>query len=261
MQKNANIVPGTFCWVDLGTTDPDGAKKFYNEIFGWDYHDEPAGEGMVYTMCLKDGKNVGALYLMNEQQKQMNIPPHWMSYVAAEDAAETVKKAGEAGGNIIMEVFDVMESGKMGMIQDPDGAMLAIWQTADPSGAFHKNIPGAICWIEMGSKDPSKAIPFFEKVFGWKANTEKSGEMEYTTFMLGGEMVGGLYVMPDTMEGIPPHWMPYFLTEDIDMLLDKAQSNGGALLMPKGYAEDVGHFAVIRDPQGAAFGVVQGENR
>ncbi len=79
MQETPQYAPGTFCWVELGTSDGEGAKKFYTELFGWDYTDNPIGPGMVYTMLKQDGKDVGALYQLSPEMIGQGIPPHWLS--------------------------------------------------------------------------------------------------------------------------------------------------------------------------------------
>lgn len=258
MQEYTSHKPGTFCWVDLATTDTAGAKKFYNEVFGWEIQDIPVGEGMVYTMLNINGKAVAALAEMQPEQRQMGIPPYWMSYVAVEDAAATIAKARELGGNVLAEAFDVMEEGRMGLFTDPEGAITAVWQAKNHIGASYKNIPNTLCWVEHGSHNPGASIPFLEKVFDWKAVTQNMGGTDYTTFFIGEEMAGGLYVMQENMKDVPSHWLSYFLIENIDAKIEKITSLGGEILMPKMFAEGVGFFSVFRDPQGAVAGLVQG---
>jgi predicted enzyme related to lactoylglutathione lyase len=77
MVEKAKHEPGTFCWVELGTSDGPAAKKFYTSLFGWTVNEYPMGEGGTYTMLLKDGKEAGALYALGPEQK--GVPPHWNS--------------------------------------------------------------------------------------------------------------------------------------------------------------------------------------
>ena len=251
--------PNTFCWVDLATTDPKAAKEFYQDVFGWSFLDTPMGEGAFYTMCLINGKPVAALYEMMPQQKEMNLPCHWFSYISVADGADTMKKVKESNGNVIMDCMDVMEEGRSGMFQDPGGAMVGIWEPKKHIGASYKNIHGTICWFEYGSHDRNIPIPFLEKVFGWTSKTEKMGETIYTTFYLGQEAVAGLYEMPENMNDVPAHWLPYFAINNIDEALEKCAKHNAIILMPKMFVQGVGHFAVIQDPQGAVLGLVQGE--
>ena len=93
MQESPTYGPGTFCWVELGTTDGEAAKKFYTDLFGWGFTDNPMGSSMVYTMLKRDGKDVGGLYKMGPEMK--GVPPNWLSYVLVANAAESTKKAKE----------------------------------------------------------------------------------------------------------------------------------------------------------------------
>src|SRR5262245_37142792 len=113
--------PGSFCWPELATSDSAGAKAFYRGLFGWDGNDSHAGLDMNDMMLQKAGKSVGALYQMGPQMQGM--PPHWNIYVAVASADAAAKKAKDLGGKILMEPFDVMDVGRMAVIQDKQGAI------------------------------------------------------------------------------------------------------------------------------------------
>ncbi len=109
MGKRERYEPGTFCWVDLATTDPAGAKAFYGELFGWEVEDMPAGEGATYTMARLDGDYVCGLYEMDAAQREQGVAPHWFSYVSVESADAAVSRARELGGTVYGEAFDVLD--------------------------------------------------------------------------------------------------------------------------------------------------------
>ena len=96
MQEVPDYKPGTFCWVELGTSDGEAAKKFYTQLFGWDYVDHPMGPGMVYTMLTLQGKDVAALYTLMPDIVAQGIPPNWLSYVSVTNVDETAAKAKTA---------------------------------------------------------------------------------------------------------------------------------------------------------------------
>src|SRR6185503_8791208 len=105
-QSAIEYAPGTFCWVELATTDGEAAKKFYTELFGWSFNDSPIGPGMVYTMLKQNGKDDGALYQMPEEMTSQGIPPNWLSYASTPSADETADKAKALGGTLLKEPFD-----------------------------------------------------------------------------------------------------------------------------------------------------------
>src|SRR4051794_16638978 len=117
--SNDTSTPGNFCWFELMTTDGEAAKQFYTSLFGWTIADVPAGPDMVYTLLKLGEKDAAALYPMNKEQLGQGIPPNWMTYVSVASADESAKKAEQLGGKIFMAPFDVMDAGRMALIQDP----------------------------------------------------------------------------------------------------------------------------------------------
>ena len=257
MQEPPAYAPGTFCWVELGTSDGEAAKKFYTELFGWTFTDSPIGPSMVYTMLKQDGKDVGALYQLNEEMKSAGVPPHWMSYVSVANADESAAKAKAAGATLIKEPFDVMEVGRMAVIQDPTGAMFALWQAGTHAGAGIVNVPNSLCWNELATPDTTKAGDFYSGLFGWTTNVQQFGPMTYTTFKNNDRPAGGMYKPAPEMGNIPAHWLPYFAVEDCDAKVKQANDLGAKTIVPPGDIPNTGRFAMLQDPQGAAFAIIK----
>ena len=257
MQETPTFAPGTFCWVELGTTDSEGAKKFYTDLFGWSFTDNPMGPDGVYTMLKQDGKDVGGLYQLTSDMTSKGIPPNWMSYVAVTSADETAAKAKELGGTLLQDPFDVFTIGRMAVIQDPTGAVFSLWQPGTHQGAGVCNIPNSFCWNELSTKDVTKAGDFYSGLFGWGKNVQQMGPMTYTSFMNGERPAGGMYEPSPEMGDIPPHWLAYFAVTDTDAMAAKATELGGKVCLPPMDIPGTGRFAVISDPQGAAFGIIK----
>lgn len=257
MQETPQYAPGTFCWVELGTTDGESAKKFYTGLFGWDFFDAPAGPGGVYTMLKLGGKDVGALYQMPPEMTAQGIPPHWLSYVSVAGVDEAAAKAKEAGATLMKEPFDVMTVGRMAVVQDPTGAVFALWQAGTHSGAGIVNVPNSFCWNELATNDTAKAGDFYSTVFGWTKKVQQMGPMEYTSFMNGERPAGGMYTLPPEMANVPPNWMVYFAVEDCDATVARAEGLGAKTISPAMDIPTVGRFAILLDNQGAAFAVIK----
>jgi predicted enzyme related to lactoylglutathione lyase len=246
-------VPGSFCWAELATTDGPGAKKFYCELFGWEAVDNPIGPGMVYTMLNLNGKSIGALYDKGDMEKE--VPTHWASYISVKSADEIAAKAKALGGTLMKEPFDVMDAGRMTVITDPTGATFCIWEPQKHAGFGVKGEPNTVCWNELLTTDTARAIDFYTKLFGWVANTH--GPMQYTEFMNGDTHAGGMMQIQPHMGPIPPHWGIYFAVEDCDAAFEKATSLGAKAYVPPMTIENVGRFATLGDPQGAAFSIIK----
>jgi hypothetical protein len=257
LQETTDYAPGTFCWVELATTDSAGAKRFYTELFGWTFTDSPIGPDMVYTMLKQDGKDVGALYQMGSEMTSQGIPPNWLSYVSITSADETATKAKALGGTLLKEPFDVLTVGRMAVVQDPTGAVFALWQPGTHKGAGICNVPNSFCWNELGTRDVAKAGDFYSGLFGWGKNVQQMGPMTYTSFMNGDRPAGGMYEPPPEMGDVPPHWLVYFAVADTDGMVTKATALGGKVCAPPMDIPGTGRFAIITDPQGAAFGIIK----
>lgn len=257
MQETPNYAPGTFCWVELGTTDSESAKKFYTELFGWTFENKPAGPGMIYTMLFLDGKDTGALYELDEAKRKQGIPPHWMSYAAVASADESAKKAKELGATIIVDPFDVMTVGRMAVVQDPTGAVFSLWEGRDHKGAGVVNVPNSFCWNELMTTDTAKEGDFYTGLFGWTKNAQNFGPLEYTMFANNDRPAGGMLQITPEMGPIPPNWLVYFAVADCDAATQKATTLGGKVMKAPDDIPGVGRFSIMFDPQGATFALIK----
>ena len=251
MGERTSHAPGTFSWADLATSDPDGAKAFYVGLFGWDTEDNPVPDGSVYTMLAKDGKHVGALYGAREGQ-----PPAWNSYVTVESADASAAAAAQHGGTVEMEPFEVMNVGRMAVVQDPTGAYFSVWEPRESIGAERVNEPGAITLNQLNTSDPDRAEEFYAGVFGWRFEAVGGGDMPYRGIYNGDRLNGGM--MPLAAEGgVPSHWLVYFGSEGVDDDAGRIGELGGTVMVQP-MPVPGGRILVARDPQGAVFAVLSG---
>ncbi|HEX4109189.1 MAG TPA: VOC family protein [Solirubrobacteraceae bacterium] len=237
--------PGRFSWVELAAADGEAAKRFYTALLGWRYADNEVGEDMVYSMCtLADGRGpIGALYQSTQG------PPHWNSYVTVEQVDAVAARAGELGGIVIGEPFDVMTAGRMAVVQDPEGAVVCLWEPRDHPGAAVVNDPGAFCWNELACRDAAVAQVFYGGLFGWTLDGDPA---DYAVILEGGHMNGGLRVQGPGEP--PPSWLVYFTTTDVAESTAHALELGAQTFVAP-TAMERGTFSVLADPQGAAFGL------
>lgn len=243
--------PGAFCWIELGTTDQKAAKDFYGRLFGWSFLDNEMGPGMTYTIFKLKGRDAAACYTL-DGAKMPGVPPHWMIYVATGDADASARRAAELGGKVTAPAFDVGEFGRMAVLADPQGGNFCVWQARMNTGIGIHNEPGAFCWGQLNTTDPAKAETFYRGLFGWDAKTGSDGGMTYTEWLLGKTPIGGMMEKPKESPG-PPHWLPYFAVADCAATAALATSLGAKTFVPPTEMAGVGQFAVLADPQGAAF--------
>lgn len=255
MGERTQYTPGTFCWCDLTTTDQPGAKAFYSGLFGWEAQDMPVGEGAFYSMMRVDGKDVAAIAPQPQAQREMGAPPVWNNYVSVESADAAVERAKELGGTVHAPAFDVMEAGRMGVIQDPQGAYLMVWQPRNHIGAALVNAPGALVWNELASPDLDASSAFYSGLFGWEIAPFEGSPTPYLSIKNKGANNGGMRKLDSP--GPPPHWLVYFGVQDIDAGLAKVKELGGAV--HAGPIDiQMAKIGVAADPQGAIFALYAG---
>lgn len=247
--------PGAFSWAELATTDPEAAKRFYTSLFGWTSVDNPMGPDMVYTRLQLNGRDAAAMYAQMKDQREQGIPPSWMVYVTVSSADHTAKRVPSLGGSVLQEPFDVASYGRMAVCRDREGAVFSIWQPGTHIGVQVANEPGALSWCELAARDTDYAAGFYGELFGWQPKTRE--DFPYVELYLGERAIGGIFPMDEQMQGIPPYWGVYFRVADCDAAVAKAKSLGGRVHFGPKDIPTVGRFAMLQDPQGAAFSVIQ----
>jgi len=257
-------LPGTPCWLELSTTDTAAARTFYQGLFGWSYFESPMGPDMPpYILARIQDRDVAAIFSMMKEQREQGMPPFWLVYFAVASVDATLPKVTALGGSVMSGPMDVPEAGRMAVCMDPAGGAFALWQAGKHAGARLVNESGAMCWVELLAREVSKSEKFYTGLFGW--TTEKmsmGGPIEYTVFKNGEIPAAGMLPNPAGAEdNVPQNWLGYLAVPDCDGTTDKAKASGGQVFVSPQTIPTVGRFAVLADPQGAAFGILQPEPR
>lgn len=238
-------------WADLGTPDVEGAKAFYNAVFGWEYQDEET-DSNPYSMALQKELSAAGIGPLQGE----NMPTVWSTYFAVDDADAAAARITNAGGSLLMEPFDVMDAGRMAFASDPTGAVFGIWEAKTHFGAAIVNEHGALNWNELLTDDLDTALGFYSEVFGHRIETADLGNgFMYSTINVDDRAVGGAMAKPN--EEIPNHWGVYFAVDDAADAAETITSNGGTVVFGPTETEGVGIFVGATDPSGARFTVIQ----
>jgi uncharacterized protein len=246
---------GSFCWIELHTSDQDAAKSFYSSLFGWAIHDNPMGPGEVYTMFRLQGRDAAAGCSLRPDERSQGIPPYWMIYITVENTDAAVRKAQQLGGKILAPAFDVMDAGRMAVVQDPTGAIFCPWQPNKNYGIGIAHVHGKLCWADLSTPDPKCASDFYSGLLGWQFMTDPKDPSGYLHIKNGEHFIGGVPPAATRQPGVPPHWLAYFHVDDVDVTANKAKQMGANLYLAPMTMEGVGRFSVIADPQGAVFAI------
>ncbi|HEY0508459.1 MAG TPA: VOC family protein, partial [Blastococcus sp.] len=185
-------------------------------------------------------------------QQDPNDPPRWTTYFATDDAAATTARIKDAGGTVIVEPMEVGPMGTMVIALDPQGNPFGLWQAGTHTGVQVFNEPGSLTWNEAAVDDPEVARAFYGTVFGFRFD-EIPGAGGYATFATGDRPLGGL---GGHQPGSPKGWTSCFAVSSTDDAVSTIESAGGKVTMAATDTE-FGRFAVLEDPWGAPFSVMQ----
>ena len=255
MTHIAKHKPGAFCWIELSTNDQAAAKKFYTSLFNWAVEDSPIGPDDYYSMFQLEGKNIGAAFTLRKEQE--GVPPNWGIYIAVENTDSSAARAAQLGGKTCAPPFDVMEHGRMAVLQDPTGATFSIWQAKAHPGIGIADVDGTLCWADLSTPDVPTASKFYSSLFGWKIAPGEHDTSGYLHIENGDDFIGGVPPAAHRKPDVPPHWLIYLMTSNCDATAAKAKKLGAKFLLEPMTMENVGRMAVIADPQGAAFAIFQ----
>lgn len=247
--------PGSFCWFELATTDQVAAKTFYTALFEWKINEFPMGRGEMYTIFRHDDRDVAAAYTLRPEQRAQGVPPNWLLYVCVASADDTAARAGQLGGKVHAPPFDVMDVGRMSVIQDPTGAIFAVWEPKKHSGTGIAGVPGTVCWADLSTPDVPRAKEFYEGLFGWKISPGEKDPSGYLHIQNGEAFIGGVPPAQFRNPNAPSHWLLYFYVTDVDASTTRAKQLGANVYLAPMSMENVGRWSVLADPQGAVFGI------
>jgi predicted enzyme related to lactoylglutathione lyase len=248
--------PGNFCWFELATTDQRAAKQFYQTLFGWDAADSPIGPDEVYTIFKRDGRDVGAVYTMRPEQRSQGVPPNWGLYVAVDDADAAAARAATLGATVLAPPFDVMDHGRMSVLQDPTGAIFSIWQ---PKTHIGTGIAGThtFSWADLNTRNQAQAASFYTALFGWRMTNGKDMQPAspggYYHIVNGSDFIVGVPPPEFGNPHAPPHWLIYVNVASCAEMTSKAKGLGARAFVDTMAIGEDGWISVLQDPQGAVF--------
>jgi len=249
----ADQLLGSFVWCELMTSDTAAADTFYKKVVGWtSVPFAPDGSYIVFNNPSGDG--VAGMMKLPDEAKQMGAPPHWMMYVGTPNVDQTAMRIAQLGGHVVKQPTDLPGTGRFAVVQDPFGAMFAIFQPATnrPGRAGRPGV-GDFSWFELYTPNPDGAWTFYETLFGWeKTSAMDMGEMGvYQMFGRGGGIPSGGIMKPPP--GAPAAWMPYAMVKDAKAAAASATANRGKILNGPMEVPGGDWIAQGLDPQGAMF--------
>ena len=240
---------GQFVWYDLLTSDPEGAKRFYGSLFGWTF--DAGGEASpVFTTILHNGRPIGGIAATEEMSRQVNVS-QWVSNLSVPDVDQAVEDVRRLGGTVAAEPQDLPNRGRMAVVRDNEGALLALVSSPTGDPPLNRTEVGGWLWTELWTRDAEASLGFYEGLLGYQAIAyEDQTPGEYYLLQRGGVNLAGVLVYD--LEYVQPNWLPYILVEDPPSLVERVEELGGRVLFPPNPEVRGGGVAIIADPSGAA---------
>jgi predicted enzyme related to lactoylglutathione lyase len=249
--------PSAPCWADLSTPDTDGARVFYEALFGWRSRlvDHPGTDG--YSMFALDAED-GHLVAGVGRSADPRQPAAWLPYFQSSGVDAVTARVSGNGGRVVAGPVRAVAQARLAVCQDPTGAEFGLWEPLAHAGFEAVDVPSSFCWFELLTHDPARAVDFYQSVLGWGTRQRSFGEGEqYTEWTVADEAFGGMVSMPagPFPPELPVHWNLYVAVDAPDATATRCEELGGRVLVAP-TTIPTGRFAVLADPQGATFSVM-----
>jgi predicted enzyme related to lactoylglutathione lyase len=242
----------TFCFAELNTHDVQQAQKFYAALFNW--KTEPLAEDGDYLVFQCDGKDVAGL-------RHGKGATRWIPYLSVDAVDDLTGRARELRASVIAPPFDMEGVARKAVIHDPAGGVVGLWEPHGHPGAAMLDASGSMWWAELLTRDVQGAKNFYSALLGWKPVDTLRYGIRYSVFKMGDASVGGLLPIGADWGPVSPYWQILFAVEECDATVDRARAAGGSLVYGPNDIPNAGRAAILSDPAGAIFVVMQPNER
>ncbi len=248
---------GHIVWHDLLTTNVGKARKFYADLLGWDYEVEHATDFVWksgeadYPLILHEGEAHGGFIEIEPDQQS-----HWLAFVAVDDVDDAAKRSQKMNGTIERVPFDIPGVGRSAVVGDRQGGLICPFVASHdypaPTGVFIRE--------ELLTMDTHSARVFYEGLFAWSSEQTDAGDITfYSSFAAADDSpVASAVAMPEGLN-CAVQWIPYIGVADVDIFAEKAILLGAQMMLSPKTVEGIGRHALVRDPTGALFGLLNSE--
>ena len=240
----------SFVWADLSTYDPEKSKRFYETVFGWQFHDDQG-----YSVAMNGRRELTGLFETPEFFQKIKMPHFWMSYIAVKDALNTAEIASGIQ-NAKVERTTEFYGGQIALIRDPQGAGFTIYDGGklNSRASERRRVEhGDFIWNELHVSDATEVIPFYERLFDWKitAGANSSGWVIHDSM---NKHIADLHEIPNEIKGKYEYWVCTFAVKDLAETRQKIEQSGGGCFL------DEEHRIMMHDDSGEAFFYIQALN-
>src|SRR5450830_2080682 len=253
---NAEHHVGKVIWVDLVTPDLAGAKQFYSGLFGWTFRDIHVGK-TDYALALLDGRPVGGLFHRPVPPGE-HRQPAWLAFIAVRDVDAAKRTALEHGAKVVFEPRSYPQRGRQAVFADPEGAVFAVLASSSGDPSDFLASPGEWIWSSLLAQDPDKDAAFYQTLFGYDVFDVPSEDgKEHVILSTDDYARASVNALPSHASRRHPHWLNFVRVVDAVDVAAKAVALGGRMLVEPHIDRHGGKVAVVADPTGATFGLME----
>jgi len=247
---------GKVIWADLVTPDLAAAEQFYGGLFGWTFRDVHVPD-TEYAVAMEAGRPVAGIVqraIPPGEQKQ----PAWLTFIAVRQVDSTATAIVKGGGKLIAPPRTYAGRGRQAVVQDPEGAVFAILASKSGDPGDYLAAPGEWIWSSLLVHDPVEEAAFYHKIFGYDV-FELPEESATKHEILSSEDYAraGVNALPTDSKRRRAHWLDFLRVADAADVANKAVTLGGKVLVEPYVDRHGGKIAVLADPAGAPFGVME----
>ena len=247
------LAPGNPCWLELATSAPATVMDFYRAVMGWAFEQRVDSDGLPYYVAMAAGEPVAGVRPVRQPVTD------WTVYLATTHLASLVARSTALGGRTLEDTHVVPRVGTMALIESPAGARFGACEIA-PDWTFTAGLPNSLAWAEFVTHLAPQADQYFGELFGYTGRQFGDGyDDDYMVWYAGEDsVIGRVRMMPGTPADVSARWITHFRTP-LDRNLDEAlyvAHDAGARLRLRPYASPLGKVAVMADPTGARFALI-----
>lgn len=247
---------GKVIFVELVTPDLAAAKKFYAGLFGWTFRDIQGG-GIQYAEALLDGRPVAGLIHKNLPASE-HRQPAWLSFFAVGDVDAAKKVALQNAAKVLFEPHSIPDRGREAVFADPQGAVFAVLASSSGDTPDVLAVPGEWIWTSLITSDPDTDAAFYQKLFDYEVFELPASEGAQHLLLASDNYArASVNTLPANKPNAHPHWLNYVRVEDAAKMTAKVVALGGRVVVAPRIDRHGGRVAVVADPLGACFGLLE----
>jgi predicted enzyme related to lactoylglutathione lyase len=247
---------GKMVWAELVTPDLAGAERFYTGLFGWTFQDLSSGNNH-YAVAVLDGERVAGVvqHAIRTGEKRQ---PSWLTFLAVQDVDAATHATVGNGGKVVVAPRTYNSRGRQAILADPQGAVFAVIASYSGDTADYLAPPGEWIWSSLLARDAATDAGFYQTIFGYDVFDLASDDgQEHLVLSTDDYARASVNTLPADAVRRHAHWLNFVRVADATDAATRAVALGGSVLVPPRIDRHGGRLAVIADPAGAPFGVME----